>query len=125
MWRKTPQTLLIKKLLSEKGHATNQELAREARKTFPNLTNTSVHRITTRLVDAKMASYAPNLSGLKVLDMNLSDHDHFYCLQCDSLTDVNVTDECFYELQKQLKDGLARKNILVAGVCNKHEQKIN
>jgi Fe2+ or Zn2+ uptake regulation protein len=122
MWRKTPQTLLIKQLLTEKGHATNQELARLARQTFPNLTNTSVHRITTRLVDAKMASYAPNLSGLKVLDTNLNEHDHFYCLECDTLTDVKVTDECYVQLQKQLKDGLARKNILVAGVCNRHKQ---
>ncbi len=121
MWRKTPQTLLIKQLLEEKGHATNQELARDARKTFPNLTNTSVHRITTRLVDAKMASYAPNLSGLKIIDTNLKEHDHFYCLKCDVLTDVKVTDECFDQLQKQLKDGLARENILVAGVCNKHK----
>lgn len=119
MWRKTPQTLLIKQLLTDRGHATNQELAKEARKTFQNLTNTSVHRITSRLVDAGMISYAPSLSGIKVLDANTENHDHFSCQVCGKLIDINLSDKFYDQLQDQLPGKLSHENILVAGVCKK------
>lgn len=121
MWRKTPQTILIKQLLVDKGHATNQELAKEARKTFQNLTNTSVHRITSRLVAAKMASYAPNLSGVKVIDANITNHDHFACQVCGKLIDIKLSDKFFDQLQDQLPGKLSHENMLVAGVCKKCE----
>lgn len=113
--------MLIKQLLADKGHATNQELAKEARKTFQNLTNTSVHRITSRLVAAKMASYAPNLSGVKVIDANITNHDHFACQVCNKLIDIKLSDKFFDQLQDQLPGELSHENMLVAGVCKKCE----
>ncbi len=119
MWRKTPQTTLIRELLAKKGHATNQELAAAARKTFPDMTNTTVHRITTRLVVASMAAYAPSLDHVKVIDANTEDHDHFLCQGCNRLVDVKLTDATFNQLQSQLPSRLSRHNILVAGMCEK------
>lgn len=118
MWRKTPQTMLIKSLLQEKGHATNQELSALARKTFPDITNSTVHRITARLVDAGMARYAPSLHNVKVIDINLEDHDHFFCQGCERLVDVHLSDDAFYSLQQQLPGNLSRRSVLVAGLCD-------
>ena len=122
MWRSTPQTLLVKHLLEQKGHATNQELAAEARKTFPRITNTTVHRITSRLVAAKSASYAPSLQNVKVVDANTSGHDHFVCQLCGRIVDIHLPDEAFRSLQSQLPGKLSRHNVLVAGMCEQcHE----
>jgi Fur family transcriptional regulator, peroxide stress response regulator len=117
MWRKTPQTLLIRKLLEERGHATNQDLAAEARKIFPQITNTTIHRITTRLVSAGMAAYAPSLHDVKVIDANIKPHDHFICQGCGRTVDINLSDEAFNSLQKQLPGKLSRRGVLVAGTC--------
>lgn len=119
MWRKTPQTTLIKEILAKKGHATNQDLAAAARKTFPEITNTTVHRITTRLVGAGMAAYAPSLDHVKVIDTNTKDHDHFLCQGCGRLVDIHLSDVTFKQLQSQLPSQLSRHNILVAGMCER------
>jgi Fur family peroxide stress response transcriptional regulator len=122
MWRKTPQTILIRDILSAKCHATNQELAAEARKTFPTITNTTVHRITARLIDSNMAAYAPSLHHIKVIDANPHAHDHFLCKVCNKLVDIKLSDETFSRLQQQLPSALSRHSILVAGICKKCEQ---
>lgn len=121
MWRKTPQTALITSLLSEKGHASNQDLAAAARKTMPTVTNTTVHRITARLVEAGMASYAPSLDHVKVVDANTKKHDHFLCQACGRLIDINVSKDIFDKLQGQIPGPVSRRNILVAGVCENCE----
>ena len=119
MWRKTPQTLLIRDLLMQKGHATNQELAAEARKIYPSMTNTTVHRITARLVDINLASYAPSLHNVKVIDANIESHDHFVCRACNRVFDISLSDDAFESLQRQLPGKLSRNNVLVAGVCER------
>jgi Fur family peroxide stress response transcriptional regulator len=123
MFRKTPQTLLVRNLLLKKGHATNQQLAVEARKTFPDITNTTVHRITARLINAKLATYAPSLDHVKVIDANLKKHDHFLCRGCNKLLDIALGDEIFNNLQQQLPAPLSRHNILIAGTCVKCARK--
>lgn len=117
MWRKTPQTLLIRNLLDEKGHATNQELAAAARKVFPQMTNTTVHRITSRLIDVGLAQNAPSLHGVKVVDANTHVHDHFICQGCGRIVDILLSGESFRAIQKQLPGKLSRSGVLIAGTC--------
>jgi len=117
MWRKTPQTQLVISLLDTLGHATNQQLVREAHKTMSAVSSTTVHRITTRLVEAGMASYAPVGDGVKVIDANVTPHDHFVCRGCGRIVDVALTDFVVDELQKQIPGKLVRRSIVVTGVC--------
>lgn len=86
------------------------------------MTNTTVHRITARLVGAGMASYAPSLNQVKVIDANTKVHDHFLCQVCHRLYDINLSDDTFKQLQSQLPAKLSRHNIVVAGVCTKCEK---
>lgn len=117
MWRKTPQTQLVTSLLNSLGHATNQELVREAHKTMPAMSATTVHRITARLVEAGMASYAPVGDGVKVIDANVAPHDHFVCRSCGRTIDIALTDLVVEELQKQIPGKLVRRSIVITGVC--------
>lgn len=117
MWRKTPQTLLVRSLLEERGHATNQELAAAARATYPQMTNTTVHRITARLITVGLAAYAPSLHGVKIIDSNIQPHDHFTCLGCSRIVDIKLSEESFSALEKQLPGKLSRRSVFVAGVC--------
>lgn len=117
MWRKTPQTTLIREQLEIRGHATNQELAKAARKSFPNLTNTTVHRITDRLVKFGLASYAPISDKSKVIDFNTKPHDHFVCRTCGKIVDVELSNKAIEQLQAQLPGKLVRHSIVVSGIC--------
>ncbi len=117
MWRKTPQTLLIIDLLKKLGHATNQDLAIEAHKKMPGISATTVHRITNRLVEAGMASYAPINDGIKVLDANVSLHDHFVCRACKRIIDIALTPELIDGIQEQIPGKLVRNSIVITGLC--------
>lgn len=119
MWRKTPQTILVVNILAEMGHATIQDLSAEARKSFPSLTNSTVHRITSRLVSNGMAGTAPSLNHVKLIDANTQPHDHFLCQECHKIVDIQISDESFMRIQEQLPGELLRDNILIAGVCKK------
>lgn len=123
MWRKTPQTILIITTLNSMGHATVQELSAEARKSFPGLTNSTVHRITSRLVANGMASTAPSLNHVKLIDANTQPHDHFLCQVCYKIVDIKISDDSFMRIQEQLPGELLRDNILIAGVCKKCQHK--
>jgi Fur family transcriptional regulator, peroxide stress response regulator len=122
MWRKTPQTILVINTLSRMKHATVQELSAEARKSFPRITNTTVHRITSRLVATGLATTAPSLNHVKVIDANTRPHDHFLCQVCHKIVDIKISDDSFMRIQEQLPGELLRDNILIAGVCKKCEQ---
>lgn len=117
MWRNTPQTTLIRSLLDQMGHATNQQLIKAAHKTMPAMTATTVHRITTRLVEAGMAAYAPMNDGVKVIDSNTKPHDHFVCRGCGRIVDINLNDEVIAQLQAQIPGELAKESIVVTGIC--------
>ena len=117
MWRKTPQTQLVMTLLGSLGHATNQELVLEAHKTMPTMSATTVHRITTRLVEAGMASYAPVGDGVKVIDVTATPHDHFVCRGCGRVVDIALTDVVIDELQRQIPGKLVRRSVVITGVC--------
>ena len=117
MHRNTPQTDLIRNILKAKLHATNKELAAEARKIYPNMTETTVHRITARLVESQQASYAPNLNQVMIFDANTKPHDHFYCQNCNSIFNIELSEEIFSHLWSQLTGKEIRNCILVAGLC--------
>lgn len=115
--RRTPQTVAVLGALSELGHATNLELKRAIKAAFPEVTASTVHRITERMVDSKLAAYGPSLGGVKVIDRNTDKHDHFFCSACEKLIDINLKDETVDDIQSQLPSRLMRSSIVISGVC--------
>jgi Fur family transcriptional regulator, peroxide stress response regulator len=82
--RQTKYCEAIREILSRFSHATNNELLTELKKTYPQLSATTVHRATARLAGRDEISPAPaGLDGAMRYDANTKPHDHFMCTVCD------------------------------------------
>jgi Fur family peroxide stress response transcriptional regulator len=115
--RLTPQTRAVLHWVRRLGHAANSELLQCLLPGFPELTATTVHRITNRLVEAGEIARGPTLGGGTTLDANLAPHDHFHCTNCGGIRDIFVSDAIFEDLQAQLGENLVRRGLLVTGSC--------
>lgn len=102
------------------GHATNAEVLTHLRQQFPELSATTVHRLTARMVERGKLAYAPVSPGNAVrFDINRSPHDHFECLACGCLRDVNLPADLLDSLQNVLGDCRFGGRLNVQGTCAK------
>ena len=115
--RTTPQAEAVAEALRHFGHATNHRLLSAVLVTFPNLTATTVHRITTRLIAEGLASRGPELGGAVLIDANPAPHDHFICQACGGVRDIHVSSETLDDLQRQLGRNLVGGGITITGTC--------
>jgi Fur family peroxide stress response transcriptional regulator len=108
--RQTKYCDAIKVALLAKGHSTNNELLIELRKSFPELSATTVHRVTTRLAMR--------------YDANIKPHDHFLCNSCDLLRDTDARDKITPILEASIGDCQISGRLTISGVC-RHCIKLN
>jgi ABC-type glutathione transport system ATPase component len=89
--RSTKYTNDVMAILKSKHHATNAEIAQELRNVHPEVSDTTVHRITQRLCGDGMIGLAPpTKKGCLRYDIRKDDHDHFVCSDCDGLMDIKI-----------------------------------
>lgn len=117
--RMTHQTKLVLELTQEFGHATNAQILEAVRTKLPELSATTVHRITTRLVSAGLLAYGPEVKGSKIIDANTSAHDHFVCESCDGIKDVYISTQSREELQKQVDSLVLQSQLTISGDCTR------
>ena len=100
-------------------HVTNAEILRALKPIFPELSATTIHRITSRMVERQELRIAPatNDNAMR-FDTNLTPHDHFHCIRCDRLKDVIVPREFLKSMQAQLGNCKLSGNITVQGQCS-------
>lgn len=111
---------LVRRELLHVGHATNGELADLVRKKHPSISDTTIHRITSRLVHDGECAVGPILqSGVRRFDINLLPHDHFYCVHCDALRDIVLPDHIRQELERVLGGCNVDGQLLISGSCRK------
>lgn len=116
--RQTKYCNSIKSTLATKGHATNSELLIELRKSFPELSATTVHRATVRLSTRGEIGIAPSSKdGSMRYDANIEPHDHFLCNNCDLLRDTDVKDEITPILETSIGDCRISVRLTISGVC--------
>lgn len=103
------------------GHATNAQLLDQLRVSFPDLSATTVHRITSRMLARGELQLAPSSHhNVTRLDYNLEPHDHFRCEQCDQLKDAHFAEKIRPLLEVAVGDGCSISGSLtVSGVCKK------
>lgn len=100
------------------GHATNARIAEDLRRSYPHISDTTVHRITQSLAEDSQIKYAPNtVSGSMVFDANLKDHDHFLCIECEKLYDMNVSMESRNSIMKDLDECNIDGPLTIEGTC--------
>jgi len=106
-------------LMQRLGHTTNAELLDELRRDYPELSATTVHRITTRMVERGELQLAPSaFHNVMRYDYNVAPHDHFICSRCDKLRDANLDVKIRPLIEQSIGDGCSISGSLtVSGVC--------
>jgi Fe2+ or Zn2+ uptake regulation protein len=115
----THQTKLVLEIAQELGHATNAQILESVRLKLPELSATTVHRITTRLVSAGLLTYGPDSNGSKIIDANTDMHDHFVCETCNGIKDVYISAQSRQELQKQVDSLVLQSQLTISGDCSR------
>jgi Fe2+ or Zn2+ uptake regulation protein len=79
--RSTRYTQAAMKYMESARHATNGQILDELRHTYPDLSATTVHRITTRMLErGELICALPTTDKLSRFDVNTTQHNHFHCL---------------------------------------------
>ena len=116
--RQTKYCRAISASLSSLGHATNNELLNRLRHDYPELSATTVHRATARLASRGEIKLAPAAKdGSMRYDANLMPHDHFLCINCDQLKDVDVKDKLNTILDSSICDCQISGRLTISGLC--------
>lgn len=104
--------------LSYAGHATNAAILRELQKTYPELSATTVHRITARLCAQKRIQLIPlTADGSMYYDSNVGLHDHFYCTNCHVIRDITISPDVFLKLQQAVDEHQVSGRLVLTGIC--------
>lgn len=117
--RLTPQTKLVLNITNKMGHATNQEILNEAKKTIPEITATTIHRITKRLISRGLLAEGPELNGSTMVDANITKHDHFLCKGCNGIKDFVISNNLRQKLASQANVQLTPISLTIFGDCAK------
>ena len=101
--RITKYTGDVLSIVCQLQHATNSEIAGRLRESYPDISDTTVHRITQRLYNDGAIGLAPSSrQGCLRYDFSPESHDHFICSECDSLQDIKVPDSVRCQIERQL-----------------------
>lgn len=107
-----------REILAQLGHSTNLTLLEVLRQQYPDLSATTVHRITSRLVDRGELQLAPPAQdGAMRFDSNLAIHDHFMCKSCGVLKDASFSPDTLHTIEKQFDDCHISGPITITGLC--------
>lgn len=101
------------------GHASVAEILAHLKQRHPLLSATTVHRITSRLLERGRLAVAPATRGsVRRFDTTTRPHDHFMCSHCDLLRDAQLADELRPVIERAVGDGCRISgNLVVTGIC--------
>lgn len=112
----TPQTRIVQQKLQQMKHATNQQLHLAVLSEMPHLSLTSVHRITKRLIENNMASSFMSNDGNVVIDARVDAHNHFNCLVCGGVIDIDLDESVKSSIQNQIDSNIIGA-LTINGTC--------
>jgi len=115
--RMTPQTKLVLSTAKKLGHASNADILKVVRHNMPDISATTVHRITTRLIINNMLSYGPEVGGSMIIDANTEVHDHFLCKACDGIKDIKIKGEAREAIEDQVPNLALSTSLTITGDC--------
>ena len=94
------------------------------RNIHPEVSDTTVHRITQRLCgDGIIGLAPPTKKGCLRYDIRKDDHDHFVCSDCDGLMDIKIADEMRKQIAHEISDCYIDGPLVVTGVCKKCQKR--
>lgn len=118
--RTTKYSAAVREFMARAGHATNGQILAHLQRTYPELSATTVHRITARMLERGELAAAPDAADHAArFDAELAPHDHFQCRRCDRLRDVVLPADMFERIQAMMGDCRLNGRLTVQGACNK------
>lgn len=125
--RSTHYTRDVEAYVNLAGHSSNAEILEHLQVKHTAMSATTVHRITTRLVERGKLTIAPATPGNAMrFDANTEPHDHFLCSSCGTLRDTNVADDIRPILEQSIGDGCRISgNLVITGLCKKCNKESN
>ena len=118
--RTTKYTQAVTLYLNEVGHATNNQILSYLQLSYPHLSATTVHRITARMVNRREIGIAPSgKDNTMRFDSNIKPHDHFQCMHCDRLRDIDLPKEILNFVQEKLGNCKIDGRLQIQGSCSK------
>ncbi len=125
--RTTKYISAVRDMMMARGHATNAEVLQWLKQSYPDISATTVHRITARLYERGELRLAPSgAANVLRYDANLEPHDHFMCEKCGLLRDAQLGDLVRPAIEKAIgADCSISGSLTVSGICKQcHEEGI-
>jgi Fe2+ or Zn2+ uptake regulation protein len=121
--RQTKYATAVVKVLQDLKHATNAELHQRLQLLYPEVSATTIHRVTARLKQQGEIGCAPKpADGSERYDISAQPHHHFMCAQCSAVCDVPETAEAqnvIHQLKDLSKLCAIPGTLTLSGVCKK------
>lgn len=119
--RTTKYTTAVRAIITALGHATNNEIHTTLLTRFPDVSATTVHRITSRLLERGELQLAPTgRENMLRYDNNTQPHDHFMCEKCGLLRDAQLGDRIRPYIEEAIgSDCSISGSLTVTGICKK------
>lgn len=121
--RQTKYATAVLDTLKQLKHATNAQILESVQQKYPEVSATTIHRVTARLKTQGIIGCAPRpTEGSERYDITPDPHHHFMCTNCSGICDVPETKEARLVIE-QLKDlsgecALAG-TLTLRGICKK------
>lgn len=119
--RQTKYTTAVYEALMSLKHATNAQILEMVQQSYPEVSATTIHRVTARFKTLGIISCAPKpADGSERYDFTAEPHHHFMCTSCSNLCDVSETEEARQVIAqlKNLSDECALAGTLtMGGIC--------
>lgn len=116
--RDTKYSTAILSAIGTLGHATNAELLLQLRTAFPEVSATTIHRATARLLERSKVLEAPvDIHGSMRYDAAITPHDHFICNGCGGIRDIDIADDVIPTVSKALGGCRITGRLVIYGSC--------
>lgn len=119
--RQTKYAKAVLEAMHELKHATNYELLQEVQSIYPEVSATTIHRVSARLKVRGVLSCAPMpASGSERYDINPEPHHHFMCVRCSRICDLPETPEAravIHQLKELSGECAIARTLTMRGVC--------
>jgi len=119
--RITPQRVAVyQALINSKRHPAAETLCRTVRKTLPNISLDTVNRTLLKFAEMGVATVLPGSGDPKRFDGQTSNHDHFKCIKCARIIDLNCQplEDIPIPASITRKYSVTRKTMYLEGICD-------
>ena len=83
-----PRMAIYKILLQYQGHPSAEDIFKEVRKDYPNISLATVYKTLEMLANNQLISKVTHLHDIVRYDFNKDIHHHLVCIKCKKITDI-------------------------------------